>query len=68
MRVEADRNFGSRECPSCGIEVAVNENRCPVCGYEFPNVPEPPKGIAVIAWIIFGIVIAAIVSMLMFGR
>ncbi len=40
MRADAHREFGRRECPSCATEVAANENRCPICGYEFPN-PTP---------------------------
>ena len=66
MRVEPDRDFGTRECPSCGLEVAANENRCPVCDYEFPAVPAPPKSIALIGWIIFGLIITALLSMLIF--
>ncbi|MBP7008573.1 MAG: zinc ribbon domain-containing protein [Kiritimatiellae bacterium] len=26
-----------RECPGCAMEVPANENRCPICGYEFPG-------------------------------
>lgn len=37
MRIDIDRDFGLRECPSCATEVAANHNRCPICGYEFPN-------------------------------
>ena len=25
-----------RECPGCAVDVPANENRCPICGYEFP--------------------------------
>lgn len=25
-----------KECPSCAMDVNVNERICPVCGYEFP--------------------------------
>ena len=28
----------TRECPSCACEVAAQENRCPICGYEFPHL------------------------------
>lgn len=28
----------TRECPSCACEVAANENRCPICHYEFPHL------------------------------
>ena len=68
MRVEADRDFGTRECPSCATEVPKNNNHCPICGYEFPAVP-PPRGLsAIIGLIIFGFVIASILLMLVFGR
>ena len=36
MRIDASKDFGVRTCPSCAMEVAANENRCPICGYEFP--------------------------------
>ena len=36
MKIEPNRDFGSRECPSCACEVAANNNRCPICSYEFP--------------------------------
>jgi hypothetical protein len=32
----------TRECPSCACEVESNNNRCPICGYEFPN-PSPAQ-------------------------
>jgi hypothetical protein len=37
MKVEPQSNFGVRECPGCAVEVPANENRCPICGYEFPG-------------------------------
>ena len=42
MRINPDRKFGTRECPSCAVEVEANHNRCPVCGYEFPQ-PGPTR-------------------------
>ena len=36
MRVIEGKNFGARECPSCGCEVPANNNACPICGYLFP--------------------------------
>lgn len=36
MRIEASREFGARECPSCACEVPANSNRCPICSYHFP--------------------------------
>lgn len=37
MKIDAGRDFGVRECPGCAVDVPQNNNRCPVCGYEFPN-------------------------------
>lgn len=37
MSIDPSRHHGVRECPSCACEVAANENRCPICGYEFPS-------------------------------
>ncbi|HMP74654.1 MAG TPA: zinc ribbon domain-containing protein [Kiritimatiellia bacterium] len=40
MPINPQHDFGTRECPSCATEVAANNNRCPICGYEFP-APSP---------------------------
>ena len=37
MKIDPQARFGVRECPACAVEVPANENRCPVCGYEFPG-------------------------------
>ena len=39
MKINPQRTFPPRECPSCATEVAGNENRCPICHYEFPARP-----------------------------
>ncbi len=36
MKIDPQSDFGTRECPGCAVEVPANENRCPICGYEFP--------------------------------
>lgn len=41
MSIDTSRQFGLRECPSCATEVPQNENRCPICGYEFPARTKP---------------------------
>ena len=28
---------GKRECPNCAVEVPKHGERCPICGYEFPQ-------------------------------
>lgn len=45
MRIQADKRFELRECPACGTEVSENNNRCPICGYEFP-APTPRQRFA----------------------
>ena len=42
MRIDAERPFGRRECPSCATDVPANSNRCPICGYVFPS-PTPTQ-------------------------
>ncbi len=42
MRIDPSQTFGPRECPACACEVPANNNRCPICGYEFPN-PTPGR-------------------------
>jgi hypothetical protein len=37
IKFDPDRQFGKRECPSCGVEVGANHNDCPICGYLFPH-------------------------------
>jgi len=40
MNIDPEKEFPTRECPGCALEVPENNNRCPVCGYEFPH-PSP---------------------------
>ena len=37
MKINPEASFGTRECPGCATEVAANHNRCPICGYVFPQ-------------------------------
>lgn len=39
MNINPNADFGTRDCPGCGVEVAANQNRCPICGYQFPALP-----------------------------
>ena len=39
MRIVTDKAFPDRECPGCAMVVPGNNNRCPICGYEFPHAP-----------------------------
>ena len=42
MKIDSGKAFGKRECPSCACEVDANNNRCPICGYLFPQ-PTPTQ-------------------------
>lgn len=44
MKIESDKTFPKRECPSCGMDVDENNNRCPICKYAFPNRTPGEKG------------------------
>ncbi len=64
MRVDPGKKFGGRECPSCAVEVEINNNRCPICGYEFSH-PSPRQKYmkiwgAIIMLIIFGLLVLRI--------
>lgn len=37
-----------KECPSCAVEVDASLEKCPICGYEFP---EQSLAFKVGAWI-----------------
>ena len=44
MSIDTSKEFSKRECPSCACEVPANNNRCPICGYEFPNPTPRQRG------------------------
>lgn len=48
MGPNISKDFGKRECPACACEVAANNNRCPICGYEFPNWTPRSRSLLVI--------------------
>jgi RNA polymerase subunit RPABC4/transcription elongation factor Spt4 len=29
--------MNQKECPSCAMDVDSNAEKCPICGYEFPQ-------------------------------
>ena len=47
MRIDPQRDFGKRECPSCACEVEANHNHCPICGYAFPQASPVQKGMRI---------------------
>jgi len=59
MGIDLNKQFGHRECPSCATEVPANNNRCPICGYEFPVTPPHWKATV---W-----VVAVILLVIIFG-
>ena len=61
MRIDADHDFGERECPGCGVRVPANENRCPICGYVFPRRSGRERAapwIALVLLLVIGVLIA----------
>jgi predicted amidophosphoribosyltransferase len=53
MNIDPDKTYATRECPGCAMDVPENNNRCPICGYEFPH-PSPFKK-HVWPWIVLAI-------------
>lgn len=47
MKIDYTQTFEERECPSCAATVPSNNNRCPICGYEFPTEPPPRTALRV---------------------
>lgn len=45
MKIDPARDFGVRECPSCGTQIPANNNRCPLCGYLIPQPPPLRRGL-----------------------
>jgi len=39
LKIDPDKAYGKRECPSCATWVTKNNNRCPICKYEFGTQP-----------------------------
>lgn len=37
MKIDTEKQFGTRECPGCAMQVEANQNHCPICGYAFPH-------------------------------
>ncbi|MCZ7591202.1 MAG: hypothetical protein M5U15_03175 [Kiritimatiellae bacterium] len=61
MRVDSEKSFGTRECPSCATEVPANENRCPICSYEFPNTNPRQRGMKLWGAILMLLLLLALV-------
>lgn len=63
MKVDATKDFGLRECPSCATEVPANVNRCPICSYEFPHANPKQRGMKL--W--GALLMLLILALLLFG-
>jgi hypothetical protein len=63
MAIDLQKNFGKRECPACACEVAANHNRCPICGYEFPNWT--PRSKSLLVWVTILILAAFVAAMVL---
>ncbi len=42
-----------KECPSCAVEIDIEQSRCPICGYEFPQQKSHIRWIALILALLF---------------
>jgi RNA polymerase subunit RPABC4/transcription elongation factor Spt4 len=47
-----------KECPACAMNIDINKNVCPVCGYEFPKEKPLFKLLVILLVIVFAIFIA----------
>ncbi len=43
----------TKECPSCAMNISVQNNFCPICGYEFPKTNRTIKIVAVLLILLF---------------
>ena len=63
MKIEAQKSFEMRECPSCAMEVPANNNRCPICGYQFLQPTPTQRNLKLIG----AIVMLTLFLVLIFG-
>lgn len=62
MKIDAQHDFGTRECPGCACEVPANSNRCPICGYAFPARSGLQRGLP---WIVAGLLALLLLPLLL---
>lgn len=60
MKIDASHDFGRKECPNCAMEIAANENACPICGYVFPA---RPRGVRAL-WAAVALLVAAAILLM----
>ena len=63
MKIDSQKSFGTRECPSCATEVPANNNRCPICGYTFLQATPMQRNLKLIG----AIVMLALFLIMVFG-
>jgi len=63
MKIETQKSFGTRECPSCATEVPANNNRCPICGYVFTLTTPAQRNLKLVG----AILMLALFLVLIFG-
>lgn len=63
MKIDSQKSFGTRECPSCATEVPANNNRCPICGYVFLQPSPTQRNLKLIG----AIVMLALFLIMIFG-
>jgi predicted nucleic acid-binding Zn ribbon protein len=63
MKIDAQKPFGTRECPSCATEVPANNNRCPICSYVFLQPTSTQRNMKLIG----AIVMLVLFLILIFG-
>lgn len=67
MTIAIQKRFGRRECPACATEVEANHNRCPICGYEFPNLMPGQRRFKLTgALLMLGLILALLLLPLLF--
>ncbi|MBP1589354.1 MAG: hypothetical protein ILO10_04070 [Kiritimatiellae bacterium] len=65
MKIDSSHDFGTRECPSCGVRVPANENRCPICHYPFPVKSTLSRSAPLIALVLLLIFLALLLPLLL---
>ena len=62
MKIDAQHDFGTRECPRCACEVPAKSTRCPICGYAFPARAGLQRGLP---WIVAGLLALLLLPLLL---
>ena len=65
MKVDSQKEFGNRECPSCATEVPANNNRCPICGYVFLQPTPTQRNMKLIGAIVMLVLFVVLIFGLM---